>query len=65
MKSRQVRAIVTTRHGCSERSDWHSEGSSEAHDAMHRLVERQTEMVCIGWEQHPDDENELFEEDFS
>jgi hypothetical protein len=58
MLPRKVRAVVTTRHGCSERSDWHIEGTPEAHDAMHSLIERQTEMVCIGWEQHPDNQDE-------
>ena len=57
---RRVRAVVTIRHGCTERSDWHPVGSPDATDAMHRLVERQTEMVCVDWEHHWDDEDEGF-----
>ena len=55
MGSRKVRAVVSTRFGCHERTGWFPEGSPEAVDAMQSLVHQQTEMVCVDWE---DDEEE-------
>jgi len=57
MGSRKVRAVVTTKFGCWERTAWHPEGSAEGTDAMHTLVDRQTEMFCLSWE-HLEDEAE-------
>jgi len=50
MENRKVRAIVSTKVGCHERTDWFPEESMEAVEAVNDLVHRQTEMVCIDWE---------------
>ena len=41
---------VRTPHGCSERSDWHPEGSVDAIAAMEALVKKQTGICSAGWE---------------
>ena len=60
MGSRKVRAVVSTRFGCHERTGWFTERSPEAIEAMQALVHEQTEMVCIEWEDQ-DDETGSFE----
>ena len=55
MWSRKVRAVVSTRFGCHERTGWFPEGSPEAVEAMQTLVGEQTEMVCIEWEDQDDE----------
>ena len=50
MGNRKVRAVVSTRFGCKERTDWFPEGSPEATEALQDLVQRQTEMFSVSWE---------------
>ena len=56
MGDRKVRAVVTTKFGCRERTDWHPEGSPEAMEAMEALIQRQTDMFSIDWEERDDDQ---------
>ena len=56
MRNRQVRAVVSTKFGCQERTDWFPEGSPEATKAMQNLVHQQTEIVCVDWENEEEEE---------
>ena len=55
MENRRVRAVVTTKFGCRERTDWHPEGSPEAIEAMEALMQMQTDMFSIDWEEREDE----------
>jgi hypothetical protein len=55
MGNRKVRAVATTRFGCKERTDWHPEGSPEAFEAMETLIQKQTDMFSIDWEERDDE----------
>jgi hypothetical protein len=57
MQNRFVRAVVSTRFGCQERTGWFSEGSFEAVEAMKDSVHQQTDMVRVDWEER-DEEKE-------
>lgn len=53
----KVRAVIHAPHGCSERSEWHPEGSPGALAAMEALVKKQTGIYSVGWE-YWDEEND-------
>jgi hypothetical protein len=46
-----VRAVVTTKFGCKERTAWYPGITSEAIDAVNALVRRQRDDFSLSWEQ--------------
>jgi hypothetical protein len=47
---RNVRAVVKTKDGRTEYTDWHPEWSQEAMDAMEALVKQHADFRVVGWE---------------
>jgi len=45
-----IRAVVTTKYGCQERTGWYPNGSPEAEAAMKALAHRQTTEFSVTWE---------------
>jgi hypothetical protein len=51
MEHTLVRAVVTTRFGCKERTNWYRGITPEAIDAVNALVHRQKDDFSLSWEE--------------
>jgi hypothetical protein len=56
MEYPRIRAVVTTKFGCQERTAWYRGITSEAIAAVNALVRRQTDDFILSWEQWGDEE---------
>jgi hypothetical protein len=56
MECPRVRAVVTTKSGCKERTAWYRGITSEAIDAVNALVRRQRDDFSLNWEQWGDNQ---------
>ena len=50
MDKPKVRAVVTSRWGFQERTDWYPDGSPEATAALEAIVRQQTGDFAVTWE---------------
>ena len=51
MQHHMVRAVVTTKYGCQERTPWYPEGSPESVAAAESLVLKRTGDFILDWEE--------------